>query len=75
MQPDTTKACSFDDIANETTEMKLYIKMACQLGLMGRDSNGSGTIQKSTFDPLGVVERAQFGTILSRTLRGNTYDG
>lgn len=34
--PDTSLSCEFDDIANETTEMKNYIKRACQLGLMGQ---------------------------------------
>jgi len=32
--PDTTKECTFTDIGNQSTEMKFYIKLSCQLGLM-----------------------------------------
>jgi len=56
----------------ETIEMKFYSKLACQLGLMGLDANGS---QVATFNPNDEVTRAQFGTVLSRTLRGNQYNG
>jgi len=56
----------------ENTEMKFYSKLACQLGLMGLDANGT---QVSTFSPNDEVTRAQFGTVLSRTLRGNQYNG
>ncbi|MDR2541295.1 MAG: hypothetical protein LBD11_06085 [Candidatus Peribacteria bacterium] len=40
---------------------------ACSLGLMGMDMD--------YFQPLLVVTRAQFGTILSRLLRQNAYAG
>ena len=72
MKIDTTKACSFSDIGEETPEIQLYIKVACQLGLMGYDDNGN---QNKTFDPFATVNRAQFGTILSRVLRGTKYNG
>ena len=29
----------------------------------------------TAFNPKGVVTRAQFGTVLSRALRGNLFDG
>ena len=61
LTPDTTKQCTFNDIASQSTEMKLYIKLACQLGLMG--------VNIDSFDPKGEVTRAQFGTILSRVIR------
>ncbi len=64
--PDTWAVCTFTDIADQTSEMKLYIKLACQLGLMG--------ISSSIFDPKGAVTRAQFGTVLSRTLYGDIYN-
>jgi hypothetical protein len=64
--------CNFTDIDNETTELKFYIKLACQLGLMGLDAQGNII---STFSPNLSVTRAQFGTVLSRTLRGNQYNG
>ena len=66
-KPDTTKTCSFGDIANQTPEIQEYIKLACQLGLMW--------IDMTDFDPNGIVTRAQFGTILSRTLFGDKYNG
>jgi len=65
--PDTSKSCTFEDTANQSAEMKFYIKISCQLGLMG--------INMTNFDPTGEVTRAQFGTILSRLIRGTTYDG
>ena len=65
--PDTSLTCNFTDIANQTTEMQGYIIEACQLGLMG-----AGITE---FDPDGVVNRAQFGTVLSRALYGDTYNG
>jgi len=40
---------------------------------MGYESDGIRT--KKDFDPNGIVDRAQFGTILSRLLRGNKNNG
>ena len=34
LKPDTTKTCSFGDVASQTDELQLYIKLSCQLGLM-----------------------------------------
>ena len=65
--PDTSKPCTFSDIANQSAELKFYIKLSCQLGLMGVDI--------TTFDPKSELTRAQFGTILSRLIWGTTYDG
>jgi hypothetical protein len=58
--------CSFADISNQSSDIQLYIKLACQLGLMG--------VGISNFDPNGEVTRAQFGTVLSRTLYGDIYN-
>lgn len=66
MKPDTTKSCNFDDVTNQTTELKWYITSACQLGLMWVDMK--------SFDPETTVTRAQFGTILSRVLRWDKYN-
>jgi len=73
-EPDTSKkACTtFTDISHLNTEMQSYITLACQLGLMGYQADGS-TIQKK-FNPAYIINRAQFGTILSRLLYGNTYN-
>jgi thermitase len=70
--PNTWLVCTFTDMHDETTEMKLYSKLACQLGLMGLDTNW---IPIQTFNPDGKVTRAQFGTVLSRTLRDTIYNG
>lgn len=72
MIPDTSKKCEFSDIINETNEMKAFIKLSCQLWLMGYKADGKTL--KINFEPKKVVSRAQFATILSRLLWGNTYD-
>ncbi|MEI6774730.1 MAG: hypothetical protein WCL18_08360 [bacterium] len=64
--------CDFTDIENQNAEIQFYIKLACQLGLMGLDADG---IPVKLFSPKEEVNRAQFGTVLSRTLRGNQYNG
>ena len=66
LTPNTSLDCEFDDIGNQSAEMKFYIKLSCQLGLMGQGI--------THFDPNGEVTRAQFGTVLSRTLYNNQYD-
>ena len=67
MTPDTSLACTFTDVANQTEEMQGYIKEACQMGLMGQGI--------TAFNPNGVVTRAQFGTVLDRVLNGTANDG
>ena len=64
--PDTWAICSFNDIADQTVELQWYIKLSCQLGLMG--------INMQSFLPNQEVTRAEFGTTLSRLLYGNTYE-
>ncbi len=66
MEPDTSKSCLFDDLADQDAEMKGYIKTACQLGLMG--------INTTSFNPNGLVTRAQTATIISR-MYGWAADG
>lgn len=70
--PNTWMICYFTDMDSESIEMRFYSKLACQLGLMGLNANG---MQVATFNPNEEVTRAQFGTVLSRTLRGNQYNG
>jgi len=62
----TWALCIFNDTTDQSTEMRLYIKLACQLGLMG--------IGVKNFNPNGIVTRAEFGTVLSRVLYWNTYN-
>jgi hypothetical protein len=64
--PDTTKVCTFTDIEDQSPELQAYIKLACQLGLMGLKADGT---VDNTFNPSQIVDRAQFGTMLSRLLR------
>ena len=54
-------ACDFNDISDQPEEMQEYIRVACQLGLMG--------VKMDTFQPNGPVTRAQCGTAISRALR------
>ena len=70
--PDTTKKCIFSDMQNQTKEFQTYATLSCQLGLMGLKTDGTPA---STFSPDGQVNRAIFGTTLSRTLWGNKYNG
>ncbi|MEI8091969.1 MAG: S-layer homology domain-containing protein [bacterium] len=67
----TGNICIFKDMGNETTEMKYYTRVACYLGIMGIKPDGTSD---SVFHPKQMVTRAQFATILSRLLYGNTYD-
>ena len=62
---------NFEDMKNETEEMQKYATMACKLGLMWR--NGEQTAPQKKFNPTVEVNRAQFGTILSRLLRWQQY--
>ncbi len=71
-KPDTTRSCVFSDIAETSEEMKFYMKISCQLGLMGLNADGT---PNTFFTPDGQVTRAQFGTMLSRLLYGNLNNG
>ncbi|MEI7919356.1 MAG: S-layer homology domain-containing protein [bacterium] len=72
MKPNTKLVCSFSDIAQETPEMRFYMKTACQLGLMGLKSDGK--TPDTIFTPRATITRAQFGTILSRLIYGDVYN-
>lgn len=58
---------TFDD------EMKMYIKMACDYGVMGWKNDKSGLIE--AFRPLDPVTREEFAAVLSRHLFGSEHDG
>ncbi len=59
-------ACDFDDIKTQTEDIQEYIRVACQMGIMG--------INIEDFDPNGIVDRAQFATVLSRALYWSIYN-
>ena len=65
----TGTTCTFTDTKNLTKEAQTYATAACKLGLMWYASDGKTL--KTTFDPNAEVDRAQFGTILSRLLYGD----
>ncbi|HMS91727.1 MAG TPA: hypothetical protein PKC87_05880, partial [Candidatus Absconditabacterales bacterium] len=72
--PDTHKeGCdAFTDTGDLSDEMKFFVKTSCQLDLMGLHPDGYTPKQK--FDPEQFVDRAQFGTILSRLIYGDKYN-
>ena len=63
----TWRTCVFDDIASQSDEMRAYIKLSCQLGIMW--------IGMTSFNPDWIVTRAEFWTVLSRILYGDKYNG
>ena len=65
---DTTKECNFPDVSASLDEAyDNGVTKACQLGLMG--------VGIEKFNPNGIVTRAEFGTVLSRALWGDEYNG
>lgn len=72
IKPDLHKKCNFPDMKTESLEMKKYAVLSCQLGLMWLEENG--VTPRKLFDPNMYVTRAQFGTVLSRLLFGDTYN-
>ncbi len=68
LERDTDMECSFPDVSDDLdAQYDNGVTNACQLGLMG--------VGVDNFDPYGLVNRAQFGTVLSRAMYGNTYNG
>ena len=69
--PDTSLDCDFVDVSHQSEELQWYITLACQLGIMGINTDGTPNTQ---FNPNDVVDRAQFGTILSRVIWWAVYN-
>jgi len=73
VKANTGIVCDFDDIDYlKWQDLYAFIIQSCQMWLMGVDNKW---IPKSSFDPTGVVTRAQFGTVLSRAIRWDYYNG
>lgn len=69
--PDTSRNCTFTDVANLPSEDREFTKIACQLGIMGLKANG----QPSTvFKPSYKLSREMFLVTLSRLLYGTIYN-
>lgn len=67
LKPDTSKSCTFTDIAAVKGDLHDWIIKSCQMGLMG--------VGISEFKPFDVTTRAQFGTVLSRAIWGDANNG
>ena len=63
---DESKSCTFID-NDITDDLVPYVKQACQLGLMGQNTN--------VFKPRDSVTKAQFAAMLSRSIWWNKYEG
>lgn len=74
LYPDITKEwCDeYNDIEDQSSEMKFYSKIICQLWLMGLESDW--IVPQKSFRPNDIVTRAQFWTILSRLIFGDAYN-
>ena len=74
--PDPTRLdiCSqyIDDVSEE---FDYYLVTACQLGIMGLETDGITPLLTHNFMADKIVTRAEFGTVLSRVLWGRAYDG
>jgi hypothetical protein len=70
--PDVSKVCLFSDMQSESSEMQHYAVLACQLGIMGLEADG--ITPATVFNPNRPLDKAQFGTMLSRLLYGSRYD-
>lgn len=72
MSKDTTKSCWFKDVCQWMWDWAVSVSQyagihdACQLNLMW--------VWTSYFNPNWLVKRADFGTVLSRMLRGDKYN-
>ncbi len=66
LKENTWANCVFSDIATQTKEMQYYEVQACRLWLMW--------VGSASFFPAKEVNRATFGTTLSRALYGNAND-
>jgi hypothetical protein len=71
--PNTSKDCSafLNSIAAYTNDLHGFMIMACQLEIMGINPDGTPL---DNFRPNDFVTRAEFGTVLSRLLRGDAYE-
>lgn len=71
LTPDTTRECSFDDMKDESPEYQKYAQLACQLGIMGLQKDGT---PNSVFNPNKIINRVTVATSLSRIMFGDKYN-
>ena len=70
-QPNLKKDCNFNDITWESLELQWYMKLSCELDIMWIIHDETRMI---SFYPNQYVNRAQFGTVISRLLFGSKYN-
>lgn len=69
--PVTTGTVNYLDVDEKLGDLAGYIQLAYQLQIMGIRHDGSPL---ANFEPHKKVTRAEFATVLSRILYGNTYN-
>jgi len=67
-----TQCDNYVDIDKESKELQFYIKLSCRLWLMWL--NTDWITVKDSFNPNYYVDRAQFGTIMSRLIFWGKYN-
>ncbi len=72
-QPIKSDVPNYADVTVQSRwqEMYDYVTLAYQYQIMGIDANGNAL---KNFKPTGTVSRAEFATVLSRVLFGDTYN-
>ena len=63
---------SYKDYAKMSNETISWVQQACNIGVMGLNADRSKLIE--FFNPQGLVNRAEFSTVLSRFLYGSKHD-
>lgn len=67
-----TECDDYTDISKESKELQFYMKLSCRLWLMWLHTDWITV--KDNFDPNYYVDRAQFGTIMSRLIFWSKYN-
>lgn len=70
-EPDTTRVCVFNDVANQSAEMQAFMQLSCQLGNMGLKRSG---IVDENFRPDDIVTVGELATLVSRMIYGSIHN-
>ena len=66
------QGCEFADKAEAVGDLANYMKLSCELEIMGLHADGKTPLVN--FMPNKFVSRAELATVFSRVLNGNKYD-
>ena len=66
------QGCEFADKAEAAGDLANYMKLSCELEIMGLHADGKTPLVN--FMPNKFVSRAELATVFSRVLNGNKYD-